>query len=187
MLWRTKTPQQDLSNRARPSYLAGRSQYSLLPLINFEQQLQTQAEVKFVAAKSFPKRMRFYCTTLCEQRSFGQTSHVPKPTSDFSKSDRDPVQTRQTLLIFRKAATRNQKPGKMPYIFHSQNVRFIKALPPKEIYRLIPLLASLWNNIVIVTAFSLFNKPFKLSGLSWSQLIDVLNLAKKNNMIKYIM
>ena len=46
---------------------------------------------------------------------------------------------------------------------------------------------SLWNNIVIFTGFSLFNKTFKLSGLSWSQLIDVLNLAKKNNMIKYIM
>ena len=75
----------------------------------------------------------------------------------------------------------------MPYIFHSQNVRFIKALLSKEIYRLIPLLMSLCNNKVIVTVFSLFNKPFKLSGLGWSELIDVLNLAKIYNLIEYIM
>ena len=117
MLWRTKTPQQDLSNRARPSYLAGRSQNSLLPLINFEQQLQTQAEVKFVAVKSFPKGTCFYCTTLCGQRAFGQTSHVPQPTSDFSKSDGDPVHTRQTLLIFRKAATTSARKDAIYFTF----------------------------------------------------------------------
>ena len=114
---RTKIPQQDLSNRARPSYLAGRSQNSLLPIINFEQQLQTQAEVRFVAIKSFPNRMCFYCTTLCEQRAFGQTILIPQPISDFSNSAGDPVQTRQTLLIFRKAATTSARKDAIYFSF----------------------------------------------------------------------
>ena len=83
MLWRRKTPQQDLSNRARPSYLAGRSQYSLLPLINFEQQLQTQAEVKFVAGKNFSRECAFIVPPCVNRDHLDRLVMFPNPHLTF--------------------------------------------------------------------------------------------------------